>query len=512
MKLIKHLMIKIMNEGMLTMKKLFALMLALALMLTVVCAFAEGEGGETGGGTTTGTTSTPSITITSTSSTDEAAKDETAYTWYRILEADIGADPNLSNPPHQSGGAVSYYTDSQTKATALQETNLFKVTRVGESSRWYVELLDPNTSGADIAAALGALDLADLFPHGTFSQTQVHGSATSGTVAPGYYYIESTAGKDVVIQTLTAVTIDEKNTFPTVEKEVDRNDINAQIGDDITYTIRVKIPATANDQIVLKDTMSAGLSYKSIDSVKMGGTNGTEVGADAYTVAQTDDGFNLTFPVEFVKDAAAEADPGTKYTEIEITYTAVLDGDAQTAQPETNSVVLDYGEHYSTKPKTAELNTYEFKFKKVDGSTGEELAGAEFQLLMDGTPMDLIEVEAGKEYRVAMPEEEGRTQTITTIGETVRIYGLDTDINSYSLQETKAPTGGYNILKDPTPIRASAPPADEDEEEEITSIENNEGTVLPSTGGSGTTIFYVIGGLLIIGAAVVLVARRKAQE
>ena len=176
-----------------------------------------------------------------------------------------------------------------------------------------------------------------------------------------------------------------------------------------------------------------------------------------------------------------------------------------------DSVELDYGDNYTTKPKTAEVKTYEFKFKKIDGSTKEELAGAEFQLLMDGTPMDLIEVEAGKEYRIALPEEEGRTQTITTIGETVRIYGLDSDTNSYTLQETKAPTGGYNILKDPTPIRAVAPPA-EDEEEQITSIENNEGTVLPSTGGSGTTIFYVIGGLLIIGAAVVLVARRKAQE
>ena len=125
--------------------------------------------------------------------------------------------------------------------------------------------------------------------------------------------------------------------------------------------------------------------------------------------------------------------------------------------------------------------------------------------------MDLIEVTAGKEYRIALPNEEGRTQTITTNGETVRIYGLDTDINSYSLQETKAPTGGYNILKTPTSIKATAPAA-EGEEEKITKIENNQGTVLPSTGGSGTTIFYVIGGLLIIGAAVVLVARRKAQE
>ncbi len=501
MKLIKHLMIKIMNEGMLTMKKLFALMLALALMLTVVCAFAENEGGE---GQTTATTSTPSITITTTSKAAEAAVDTTSYTWYRILEADIGKDPT-SNDVYQSGGSVSYHTDTQAKATALQGTGLFKVTRVGETNRWYVELNDPNTTGAQIAAALSELDLS-IFPHDTFEQEAVAGTATSGPVDPGYYYVESTAGKNVAVQTLTAVTIVEKNEFPTVEKKVDETDENAQIGDEITFTIKVKIPSTANDEIKLTDTMTDGLSYKSIDSVKMGGT---DVGASAYSVepAADNSSFVLTLPKALVEEAATAAESeSSKVTEVEIVCTAVLNGDAQTDTPEKNQVVLDYGEHYTTKPKEAEVKTYEFKFNKVDGTTGAQLAGAEFQFLMNGTPMKLIEVEAGKEYRIAMPDETGTTETITTIGETVRIYGLDTDVQAYSLQETKAPTGGYTILKDPTPVKASDGSFGEID------VENNEGTVLPSTGGSGTMIFYVIGGLLIIGAAVVLVARRKAQE
>ena len=169
-------------------------------------------------------------------------------------------------------------------------------------------------------------------------------------------------------------------------------------------------------------------------------------------------------------------------------------------------MTLDYGEHYTTKPKTAEVKTYDFKFNKIDGTTKDQLAGAEFQFLLGGSPMKLIEVEAGKEYRIAMPNEAGTTETITTIGETVRIYGLDIDVQAYSLQETKAPTGGYKILKDAVPVKASG-----DSFGEI-DVENNEGTVLPSTGGSGTTIFYVIGGLLIIGAGIVLVARRKVHE
>ena len=503
--MIDRFVIKIMNEGMLTMKKLFALMLALALMLTVVCAFAEGEGGE-GGGETGQTDSGPSITIETTSSTAEAAKDTTTYTWYRILEADIGAEPNSANG-NQSEGAVSYHTDSEDKANALFSTGLFTVTRVGDSDRWYVELInDPTITGTQIAEAISGLNLS-LFPKGTFSQTEVAGSAQAKNLLPGYYYIESTAGKNIAVQTLAAVTIKEKNEFPKVEKEVDRTDINAQIGDEITFTIRATIPATANDKIVLSDTMSAGLSYKSIDSVKL---NGTEVqsGTSTYSVepAEDNDGFTLTFTKAFIESAATQADSGTKTSEIEIVYKAILDGDAQTANPEKNSVVLKYGENYETVPKEAEVKTYDFKFNKIDGNTKDPLAGAEFQFMLDGTALDLVEIEEGKVYRIAMPDDENKTKTIKTNGETVRIYGLDTDIASYSLQETKAPTGGYNILKDPTPVKPSDGAFAE------INVENNEGQVLPSTGGSGTTIFYVIGGLLIIGAAVVLVARRKAQE
>ncbi|QUC68301.1 isopeptide-forming domain-containing fimbrial protein [Aristaeella hokkaidonensis] len=494
------------------MKKLFALMLALAMMLTVVCAFAEGEGGEgggeTGGETTTGTTSTPSITIESTSKEAEAATDTTQYTWYRILEADIGKDPEI-NGTSQSGGGVTYHTDSATKAAALEGTNLFNLSQIGDTNYWSVELKDPNTSGAQIAEAIGNIEnFRNIFPKGTFSQEEVAGSATTGAVAPGYYYIESTAGKEVVVQTLTAVTIKEKNTFPTVEKEVDSDDKNAQIGDEITYTLKVKVPSTANDDIVLTDTMTAGLSYKKVESMKIGGVNGEDVAADNYTAEATATGFTLTLPKELVESAAAEADANTKYTEIVIVYTAVLDGDAQTANPEKNSVVLAYGEHYTTVPKETEIRTYEFTFDKVDGVTNGKLAGAEFKLLLAGNPMRLVKVTEGEVYRVAMPDEtENVTDTIVTNGSTITINGLDTD-NSYKLQETKAPTGGYTILKEPIDIEASAPAPNKKPME----IRNNQGTVLPSTGGSGTTIFYVIGGLLIIGAAVVLVARRKAQE
>ena len=489
------------------MKKLFALMLALALMVTVVCAFAEGDGGDTGGGQTTpatGTNSTPSITIKTKSDDENAARDETHYTWYRILEADIGTDPSINDGGYQSGGAVSYYTNSQAKATALEGTGVFTVTQVGTTNSWLVELVNPRATGAEIAAAIAGMDLS-LFPTGTFNQEDVAGTATSGPVDPGYYYIISTAGKNVAVQTLTAVEIVEKNTFPTIEKKVDDDDKNAQIGDEITFTLTVMIPSTANDEIVLTDTMTAGLSYKAFESVLLNGTD-VAAGTNTYSVTPAADGagFTLTFTPAFVASAAAAADEGTLHSKIEIECTAVLDGEAQTANPESNSLVLDYGQYYTSLPKTAEVNTYEYLFNKVDGNNGKHLAGAEFQLMLGSTLLKVVKT-GDNEYRVAMPDETEATETITTNGETVRIYGLDSDINNYKLQETKAPTGGYNVLTDPVPITPGKNPAEVD-------IENNEGVVLPSTGGSGTTIFYVIGGLLIIGAGIVLVARRKVHE
>ena len=511
-----------MNEGMLTMKKLFALMLALAMMLTVVCAFAENAGGEGGQGQGTGETtnppasnSTPSITIKTTSKTAEAERDETAYTWYRILDADIGNDPSI-NDVYQSGGRVSYHVETVARANIIgsikipgTDTNMFKLTQISSTDTYSVELTNPdNTTGAQIAEALGTIDLTQ-FPSGTFSQEEVAGTATSGTVAPGYYYIKSTAGKNVALQTLTAVTITEKNEFPTVTKEVPEKekDRNAQIGDEITFNMTVTVPVTANDKIVLNDTMTAGLSYKEITSIKIGEEL---VDAANYTVtpAEGNSGFTLTLPKELVISWTAEADSGTNKTEVDIVYKATLNGAAKTDPAEKNTVVLKYGDNYDTIPKEATVKTYDVEFDKVDGSNGNPLAGAEFNLKLNGTVVPVIEVVAGKEYRIAMPNEEGATPTIQTIGETVRIYGLDIDVNTYSLQETKAPTGGYNILKDATPIRVN----EEGTAFTPLTIENNEGAVLPSTGGSGTMIFYVVGGLLIIGAAIVLVARRKAHE
>ena len=457
------------------MKKLLALVLALVMVLAVTAAYAV------------------SITITAASDSEEAQTDTAVYVWYRILEADIEEDPE-SEDPDQTGGKVAYYTDSADKVTELEKTGLFNIVRVGETNKWFVELKDENTSGVTLAEKIGEIDLS-VFPTDTFAQTAVGGSAESGTVAPGYYYITSTVGNKIVLQTLTDVTIKEKNEYPPVEKEVDSEDVNAQIGDEITYTLKVTVPGTANDTIVLTDTMTSGLTFKSIDSVKAGEDN-VAYTADPAVAADVTNEFTITF------DAATVA--ANQGKEIIVTYTAILNNKAVVGTAEKNTVTLKYGNNYESQPKETETNTYDFNFDKVDGTSKEKLTGAEFELQLEDTALALVELEAGKSYRIATSEDTDTVTKITTNGNTINIYGLDTDV-TYSLVETKAPTG-YNGLSDPIEVAAGESGFVDQE------VENNKGTVLPSTGGMGTTIFYVVGGLLIIGAAVILVARRKAHE
>ena len=444
--------------------------------------------------------SDPSITIKTTSTDEEAQKDTTEYTWYRIFEADIEEDPSQSGAM-QSDGKVTYYVTTQARANEIAGTDLFNVTQVGTTDKWYVELKDKeHTSAATIAAKFAEMNL-EVFESDTFEQSSVAGEAYSGPLAPGYYYITSTAGTNVVIQTLTAVEIEEKNTFPTIKKDIDSTDKNAQIGDEIEFTLTVSVPNTANDQIVLTDVMSAGLTFKAIDHVKVGETDVDGYVLDPDTAAAITEADN-TFTITFDADTVA-ANKGKK---IEIKYTAILNNKAVVGAPDTNKVTLKYGDNYESKPKEVETQTYSFAFDKVDGkNSATKLTGAKFEFKRDNVVLPLVEIEEGKIYRIATEEDTVTVTEITTNGNTVTINGLDTDA-AYALHETKAPTG-YNVLESDVEVKTNAQGTFDHKD-----IGNFKGSVLPSTGGIGTTLFYVVGSILVIGAVVLLISKRRMND
>lgn len=444
-----------------------------------------------------------SITITSTADKDETATETTEYTAWKLLDADIETAPT-QNDAEQTDGAVSYYTTSSDVKTALGD--LFDFVQVGSENKWYATKKDTFTSASQVVALFENYNddqMTALFGSpSTGAQTTPGGTATVDVPSDGYYYVKSTLGDEIAVQTIGDVTINTKNSYPSHDKELKNpTDADVQIGDDVTYTLTVDIPASANDVIVLTDVMDDGLTFKSIDATFSDNVAYTFAPTEktAAAVTANNNTFTLTIAADVVK-----ANQGKTIT---IDYVATVNNNAVVAVPEKNTVTLDYGQHYTSVPKEVEVETHSFTFDKVDGST--KLTGAKFILTIDGTtPIDLVEVTAGVEYRVWMSEDGDAAKVadgkIVTNGNTVTITGVDSDV-TYKLVETDPPAGGYNVLEDPKEVT----PSSDDSSVVHIDVENNKGSVLPSTGGIGTTIFYIIGAILVIGAGVLLVTKRR---
>ena len=350
------------------MKKLFALMVALVMVMVVVSATAA------------------SITIKSTAD-ENVATDTTEYTYYKILEAKIEDDTKITvdESTGESTAAttgenvprVSYYVTTEAKANALEGTGLFTVTKDATQDKWYVALADSSTTASEIATALNGIKSTFSDDSAKFAQTSPGGTATANQLDPGYYLITSTLGDVLAVQTLADVTINTKNDYPTVDKTIPDTDKSAQIGDTITYTIEVKVPESANDAIVVTDTMTEGLTFKSITSVKSNAEGTPDV---ENTFAKTDfQHFTVTFNAETIA--------ANKGNTITIIYTAILNENAVVdeedendpdADSNDNTVKINYGSHFESKPVTVETDTQKFTFEKVDGADQKKLPGAIF--------------------------------------------------------------------------------------------------------------------------------------
>ena len=469
-----------------TFKKLFAVLLAAALVLAMaVPAFAE--------------TNAPkgSITISKT------VKDET-YTIYRMFKLD------------------SYNAESKTYSYTVESAweNFFQ-TGAGKD---YITLTNGHptwTEGADAAAfAKAALAWAKTNNIGHTDQTSATSTnVTFSNLKLGYYLVDSSLGALCGLNTTNPdATIKEKNEKPEIKKEVqtstgdwgDKN--NAKIGDTVEYKVEIKVADGAQTYTVT-DTMSKGLTFNSV-SLKVA-ANGTTAAASDYTLTPTENGFTLVLPESYVSTL-------TKGTTIMVTYNATLNKDAVIdGDGNTNEVKLGYGNHQNTVPSKVTTKSYQFDLVKVDGTTNKLLDGAEFKLYETKTSDTALRFvkNADGSYRVALNTENGEnvTDTIVVNGK-VHISGLD-KVN-YWLDETRAPDG-YNKLTERQEVKLSEGSQNATLETGATTwaegnggvvVKNNAGTVLPSTGGMGTTLFYVIGGGLMMAAVVLLVTKKRMEH
>ena len=480
-------------------KSILAVILALALVLVSgVVAFAAGE--------TKG-----SITI------DNAVKDQT-YTIYRIFDiADHTSDYN----------GILYTVNS--KWNDFFTAGAAGLNYVKKGANGYVSW----KTGADAAAfAKDAYSFAESKGIAIDGEIKATGSEVKfENLDLGYYLLHSSLDSVCSLDTTTPdVTIKEKNSKPTLNKEVQENSTgaygktnDANIGDTVNFRITVNAADGKPENYVIHDKMSDGLSFKEITSVTINGTALT-AGTD-YTIKEAkvcNDG--CTFEISFAESLIKPNDVIVVEYSATINDKAVVSG---TGNP--NESWLEYGDKQNvTKTERSITRTYVWKidvFKyTADGKTEIGLGDAEFRLYK--------EVDGKKSYAMVAntritgwTEDVTKATTLVSAGDgKIEIVGLDA--GTYYLEETKAPAG-YNKLAAPVEVvitKAIDAVTDEGTATITYSYDggaastgtvkvlNNMGQELPSTGGIGTTIFYIVGAVLVAAAGILLITKKRMNR
>lgn len=366
----------------------------------------------------------------------------------------------------------------------------------------------------------------------------------------------------------------------------------AAIGDTIEYEITGAVPnyeGYTYYYYVVDDTLSKGLTLDEGSFVVKVGDATLTKGTDYYVrISQNADGttsFRLAF--ENIKAYTKDAAISIKYNAT-VNEAAVIGTD-----PNTNTAKLIYSNNPSQSDRgdkdgvpgepsdsvpTGETPEYitktyvtQIKLMKVD-QDGNALNGAEFTLTGSNltqvkftTSTNFTEAEDGTYYKLkngayteTVPTEDTAkyyestttkyTKTTSTnlveatgeqasknvssyVGDDGILYFTGLDKGTYTLTETKTPSGFNTIQPISFEIKGDITDATStvggsitwsSENENLTwnattntfeiSITNIAGKLLPSTGGIGTTIFYVAGSILVLGAAVLLITKKRMRR
>ena len=344
----------------------------------------------------------------------------------------------------------------------------------------------------------------------------------------------------------TSVDASIKGALPTVVKKVNgESATSAKIGDPLTFTLTSTIPdMSAYDTYTFnfKDTLSKGLTFNQVDSVKVGDTILVKDTDYTVTTSTVSDSTLLTVTMLNFK-AKQQTNAGKTIT---VTYTATLNEKAVVGGAgNVNSATIQYSNDPSStgtgesEPDKVRVFTYGFTVDKYTGDNYNDaatrLAGAEFTLTAKGdtSAIKFVQVNAGSAtedavYRVAKAgETAGTTTTITTPANGKVVFqGLKN--GEYTLTETKAPAG-YNKLASAIGVKVNGSNDGTDTTDATVAItcnndngnsynqtasngvipvQNKSGAILPSTGGMGTIAFTVIG-VLVIALGVAWTFKRK---
>lgn len=518
------------------MKKLLAFILAAMLVLSMATVAMADEG--------TTTTTTYTITIN--------PKDSAKHTYevYQIFTGDV--------------------TQNATGTTVL--TNV----AWGQNAKYATDEKATDVADKLVAKAATVSDYCDFdsTPIDTITTSETVTTYVSKGLVPGYYLIKDKDGslesQDgaytlLVVKILSEnINVTAKSAKPSVDKQVqdEAGDQDEKAtGDDgwgesadhaLFENFKFKLVATLpvdtqfeqyeKYAVKFQDTMSKGVTFVQIDSVKVG--NAIVDSAD-YSCSATagQKGGSWTLTIGDIKKYATTLAGGTT---VEVIYTAYLNEDAEKFNASANktenenTVYLEYSNNPNAGGendfgKTTEdsvwLFTYTVNNTKYANTVadGNQLAGAGFKLYDSKSNEVKLLVKTNNDGNYLVYDGDAskiptgyqaltNNEMITAADGVFNIIGLDHGV--YTLKETTVPTG-YNKMDDQT-ITISAEHQEEDSgasaKMELNAasnmkndIVNKSGATLPETGGIGTTIFYVLGGMMFASAALMLVVRRKAE-
>ena len=330
-----------------TMRKLFTVLLALAMTLALaVSAFAADTG---------------SITITN-------PQGDHTYTAYKIFDVTYSGD----NYSYTISGTEAAFNTVKTYADVA--ANGLNLTAVANTNKYNVSI------GAGFSAASFAQHLktnAGSLGTGT-AFTKVDNTMKASGLALGYYFVSGTSGAVCELATAKDIQIRDKNEVPQIEKSVDDNDGTVEIGQVLTYTITGKVPSTkgyTEFTYQVTDTMTEGLTFNNDVKVAIGGT---DVTADA-TITNNENGFVASVNMTKYQDKIDAP--------VLITYTATVNEKAIQSEKETNTATLKYSNNpadkTSFKESSVEVEVFSFNIvinKYATGNENTKLEGAKFVL------------------------------------------------------------------------------------------------------------------------------------
>lgn len=510
------------------MKKFWAILLAMMLVLSMVTVAGASE-----------VTEDPTPTTDAATATITAPDNGHTYEILQIFKGDLH-NSVLSNLVWGKNG-------NGTEGVAVPETNINELkAQVGDAAvREYIvnNLLNSETPFATIGK-VGENFVASMVVPTGYYLIRDKANTLTGTNESYTLYIVKITG-DVMIEP--------KADKPSLIKKIkDVNDTTGatsdwqdsadyDIGDEVPYRLTATVASNfasykGEYKLVFYDTMEAGLTFNESSVKVFVGT--TEVASTFYTVNKTDD-HNFTVTIADLK-TLTYGENNTNVVagnEIHVEFTATLNENANIgSQGNLNTGYLKFANNpNSEQPEMGETPkdtviafTYQLDVNKVvNGATDNELVpkkGAHFKL----------EKKIGSDTWTLIKEYTDDTTDIFVF------KGLDD--GQYRLTETQAPAG-YNkiapIIFNITATHTETVPEitdtnrkdiltalngtvndgviefthdkTNDPDRLVTNIVNKSGATLPETGGIGTTIFYVLGGMMFVGAALILIVRRKAE-